>query len=645
MLTRDMLAPSVDVQSERIDDIPLLLQMLVTMGVPEEIDRAYTPHRNWSGLSVGWVATLWLAYILTECDHRMSHVRAWVHVRRGALSRLIGQEIRETDFTDDRLAEVLGYLSGDAIWHSVEAGISQQCIRVYDLTVGPIRLDATVGQVYHDPEEHTLFQVGRTKAGTYATQFKLMLGALDPMGMPVAVDVVSGERADDPLYVPVYQRIRQTLGQRGLLYVGDAKMGALETRATIEAGGDTYLVPLAMVGETPEVLKGLLARLDVGEVAATRIYLSEDLPEDPEEAPDPALAIAQGFETRIPRTAEVDGQSVSWSERVFCVQSFAYAASEGKGLVRRLAEAEAALWALTPASGRGKQQYRDAVPLQAAIEGILVRYKVQGLLAVTWEREETHRRIRAYGDHPARTETYVRYQVSVTRNEEAIAHTERGLGWRLYAGNAPAEKFSLSQAVLTYREQYIAERDFARLHGRHLGMTPLYVQRDDRARGLIRLLTLALRAMVMMEFVARRELAVHNAKLSGIYAGQPRRATAQPTAEGLLAAFKEITLTTLDLPDGSSIQHMTPLTSVQEEILGLLGMSATVYTDLVTGPPGEGHLRYVTPEPKSDDTRPSINQVRYLAEAYLRTYTSLRRLAFALRRCTAQESVRLGVAT
>jgi len=390
-----------------------------------------------------------------------------------------------------------------------------------------------------------------------------------------------------------------------------------------------------MVGETPEVLNSLLERLDVGVVAATRIYLPEDLPSDPEEAPDPTLAIAQGFETSLPRTATVHGKTVTWSERVLCVQSFAYAETERKGLERRLAEAETALWALTPSPGRGQQHYREAVPLQAAIDRVLARYRVQGLLEVTWERQETQRQIRGYGNHPARTETYVRYQVAVTQNEEAIAQAQRGLGWRLYASNATVEKLSLSQAVLTYREQYIAERDFARLHGRHLGITPLYVQRDDHARGLIRLLTLALRVMVMVEFVARRTLATHNTKLSGIYAGQPRRATAHPTAEGLLAAFKEITLTTLDLPDGSYIQHVTPLTSVQETILGLLGMSTTVYTDLVTGSQGGRHVPYLNPEPKSADSRPSIHTVRYRAEAWLRTYTSILRSAFALRTCTA----------
>jgi transposase len=569
------------IQSERIDDIPLLMHILVKMGVPEQIDSAYRPHKNWQGLSVGWVATVWLVYILTQCDHRMNHVRGWVNVRRTALSQLIGQPIRETDFTDDRLAEVLHYLSRNAIWHQVEASISQRAIRVYNLEVGPIRLDATVGQVYHDPEQHTLFQVGHTKAGDYDTQFKLMLGALDPMGLPLAVDVVSGEQADDPLYLPVYLRIRQTLGQRGLLYVGDAKMGAIQTRATIQNHGDYYLMPLAMVGDTPELLGNLLDALDAGEFEMTTISLPSSSAQN--QSPKKEEAIAEGFETTIQRTAEVDGQIILWTERLFCVKSFSYAEAQQKGLENRLAEAESALRALTPKQGPGRKQYTDEAALKAAIDQILSRYKVKGLIDVTLKRIETQRHIRAYGGRSARTETKVRFKVFLHPNAKAIAQAKRRMGFRIYVTNAAVERLVLSQAVLTYRDQYIAEQDFARLHGRHLGITPLYVQRDDHALGLLRLLTLALRGMVMMEFIARRELAQQNATLSGIYAGNPTRATARPTAERLLATFKEITLTTISLPAGRQRRYVTPLTPVQEEILALLDIPVAVYTDLVTG--------------------------------------------------------------
>ena len=55
-------------------------------------------------------------------------------------------------------------------------------MRVYDLETGLIRLDATVGTVHHNPEQASLFQVGKAKNGQYATQFKLMLASLDPLG-------------------------------------------------------------------------------------------------------------------------------------------------------------------------------------------------------------------------------------------------------------------------------------------------------------------------------------------------------------------------------------------------------------------------------------------------------------------------------
>ena len=56
-------------------------------------------------------------------------------------------------------------------------------------------------------------------------QVKVMQAVLDPLGMPLATDVVSGERADDPLYVPCIERVQHSLGRSGLLFVGDCKDG------------------------------------------------------------------------------------------------------------------------------------------------------------------------------------------------------------------------------------------------------------------------------------------------------------------------------------------------------------------------------------------------------------------------------------
>ena len=81
-----------------------------------------------------------------------------------------------------------------------------------------------------------------------------MMGSLDPLGMPLATDVLSGERADDGLYIPIIERIRRGLNKTGLLFVGDWKMSALETRAYLARHQDWYLSPLPLTGATAEAM-------------------------------------------------------------------------------------------------------------------------------------------------------------------------------------------------------------------------------------------------------------------------------------------------------------------------------------------------------------------------------------------------------
>ena len=143
------------------------------------------------------------------------------------------------------------------------------------------------------------------------------------------------------------------------------------------------------------------------------------------------------------------------------------------------------------------------------------------------------------------------------------------------------EQLSLEQAVLAYRSEYLVERSLGRLKGRPLSLTPMYVQRDDHATGLIRLLSIALRVLTLLEFVGRRQLAAEGAQLAGLYAGNPKRETARPTAERLLEAFREITLTVIEGPH-QTYRHLTPLSPLQQRILEILGFSSEVYTRLGT---------------------------------------------------------------
>jgi transposase len=76
--------------------------------------------------------------------------------------------------------------------------------------------------------------------------------------------------------------------------------------------------------------------------------------------------------------------------------------------------------------------------------------------------------------------------VEVRVDEDALERAVCRLGWRIYSTNQPIEQLSLEQAVLAYRSEYLVERSLGRLKGRPLSLTPMYVQRDDHATGLIR---------------------------------------------------------------------------------------------------------------------------------------------------------------
>lgn len=176
----------------------------------------------------------------------MNQVQSWVGQHAVTLETCTEQAVQERNFRDDRLAIVLDALSDEQKWQPFETSLNRQFIRVYHLQPKRVRIDSTTASGYWTVSEQGLFQYGHSKDHRRdLPQLKVMLSALDPLGLPVATQVVSGERADDGLYLPAIEEVSQSLDEHGLLYVGDCKMAALATRASIQAKGDYYLCPLA----------------------------------------------------------------------------------------------------------------------------------------------------------------------------------------------------------------------------------------------------------------------------------------------------------------------------------------------------------------------------------------------------------------
>jgi transposase len=397
-----------------------------------------------------------------------------------------------------------------------------------------------------------------------------MLSALDPLGLPVATQIVSGERADDLLYIAAIEQVSASLDEHGLLYVGDCKMAALETRAFVQAQQDYYLCPLASKQMPEAVLAAYLRPVWAGTQPLTTVTRER-------EAGQPEL-IAEGYEQTVIVSGEVKGKTITWTERHLIVRSIQQAKAARDALQVRLAKAQAEVAHLNEHK-QGKKRYHDGASLQQAVQAILKQYRVDGLLRVTIEEQVQERWVRAYGNRSARVRVErvlsVRSEVDVSAVEEAI----HWLGWRVYATNQPTEVLPLEQAILAYREEYLVERGFGRLKGKPLSLSPMYVQSDQRATGLVRLLSIGLRVLTLLEWSCRQHLADTKTTVAGLYAGNPKRTTNRPTAEALLGAFQGIHLSEVSI--GQHLhRHITPLSGVQQHLLTLLDLSPELYDQL-----------------------------------------------------------------
>lgn len=147
--------------------------------------------------------------------------------------------------------------------------------------------------------------------------------------------------------------------------------------------------------------------------------------------------------------------------------------------------------------------------------------------------------------------------------------------------------------MLAYGDEDLIEQGFGRLKGRPLSVSPLQLTSEHRVQGLLRLLSLGLRVLCLLEYEVRRHLAEQEEGLAGLYAGNPKRTTHRPTSEALLKAFKGLHLTVLTQQACTS-SHVTPLSPLQERILALLGFSSELYSKLALT---SGQLTFQMSEP------------------------------------------------
>ncbi len=114
------------------------------------------------------------------------------------------------------MLSILGSSKHKAV-ETLETFLGQHLIRAYSLPTDTARSDTTSFSVYHQPAEKQsqgettsapLLQKGYSKdRRPDLLQYRQMLATLDPLRMPLVSATLAGNGADDPIYVPTWQRL------------------------------------------------------------------------------------------------------------------------------------------------------------------------------------------------------------------------------------------------------------------------------------------------------------------------------------------------------------------------------------------------------------------------------------------------------
>ena len=560
---------------ERLDDIPFIIVLAKKLKIDQIIQEYVGTHKRQEGLQNGQLAIVWLAYILSMSDHSKVGLEEWASRRTLLIGALLGQKVTSRDFCDNRLARFLARLSQDLAWEKVEASLWAAAFEVHELPIDKVRLDATTCAGYHEVIENGLMQLGHSKQHRPdLPQLKIMAGAVEGFGHIIAADVVSGEKADDPLYTPLIRRIRGIIRKTGLLYTGDCKMAGMSTRAELVQYHDLYLVPLPLTGTVPDELESWIMAAENG--AKQLAIITDGTVDNPTE-------IAKGYELE----REICSKTLKWKERVLVVRSKSFAEAKNTALEEKLKKAQQEIKLLTPIPAKGKRPVRDEAKLQEVLKAYENKNSIKGLLKIAWERVEISTtkykgRGRGSANRERVTKTTIHYVITdVIRNEEAISKEKYRHGWRAFVTNAPQKSLSLQQAVLHYRNGYKSiERQFDLLRNRPLGLSPLYVRKDDQLLGLTRFLTIALRLMTLVEIVVQSALKHRKSRLQGLLRGQSHRSTSTPTGQSILAglARAEINLYVISLGNQKHVHCDTErLPGYMKAVLEFMDIPQTIY--------------------------------------------------------------------
>lgn len=378
-------------------------------------------------------------------------------------------------------------------------------------------------------------------------------------GVPVFFTTSSGNVTDDTTHVQTWERVCQLTGKRDFLYVADCKLASKENLAHIAARGGRFVTVLPRSRKEDESFRSHLREGTA--VPWQAVYSVMD------ERGDVLDQLSVCGEDSITS----DGYRLLW------YHSTRKAALDNSTRARRLQRMLAELDELRGRLAGPRTRWRERAKVEQAVERILSEHELSGIVVVRIdEREEADYR-QATPGRPTKQTQYVkqtrrRFEIGWELDQAALATAEREDG--LFPLISNDRQLTAEQILRAYKRQPLLEKRFSQFKT-DFAVAPVYLQDVARISGLLAVYFFALMAQTLFERELRRAMSTAGIKSLPLYPeGRP---CVRPTTHRVIELFEPVQRHVLQTGEAEPQIMVTELTSVQRQIVELLGLSSESY--------------------------------------------------------------------
>ncbi len=381
--------------------------------------------------------------------------------------------------------------------------------------------------------------------------------------VPMAYRLADGNTTDDPTHVPTWDGLVGVLGRRDFLYVADSKLCSGTAMRHIDANGGRFVTVMPRTRSEDKWFRDWIQTNQPQWTEVIRL---------PGERLGDLDQVYSTFPAPLP---SAEGYRIIW------VHSTAKAARDAHTRQARIEAGAAAIDALNTKLAGPKTRLKTRQAVEAAATAALADAGAGASrwldVTITETVEETFRQENRGRPGTAtryRRTTRTRYEIAYQSRDDQIAYDAASDGCFPLITND--KHLSDAEVLAAYRYQPNLERRHHLLKSVQ-DADPLWLRDAARIEALFccQFLALLLGALIEREI----RTAMRRADTSDIPLYPELRACPAPSAERILAVFAEVTRHELHR-NGRLVQTFeADLSPLQQQILDLLGVPATAYTN------------------------------------------------------------------